>query len=165
MRRPVTCPPLRATPAEKAQFEAAAAAADLSLSAWMRQVLLRESGDGDPAALEVPVLEEAQLSIRVPVSEAELEAMKVLAKAAGISLGRWARAALRRERPQTARPSLEAQELVDQLRRIGTNLNQLTRLANGGQLGAADGRRLLEVLGAVAGTVEELEVRVVKEGR
>lgn len=166
---------IRLTPAEKAGLESAAGAESLTLSAWIRQTLFRElarlaaADIGEPPARpslgQVEAEAETPASIRVPVSETEFETAKTLARAAGLPVGRWARLVLRGQQPREHRLAVGDQELVDQLRRIGTNLNQLTRLANGGQLGAADGRRLLEVLDAVAERVGEVETRVVEQVR
>jgi hypothetical protein len=165
---------LRLEPREKEGLEAAAAAEDLTLSAWIRQTLFRELARRAAAAEEsesawaggassvgsVP-LERSSAVVRVPVSEAELAVMEGLARGAGLSVGRWARRVLRGER---AKPSavVADPELVQQLRRMGVNLNQLTRLANGGQMGAADVRFLLEVLAGISGKLEEVEARLVR---
>ncbi len=159
---------LRLEPREKAELEAAAEAEDLTLSAWIRKALWRElagvaATEGEAPSMSVGSVPLARSSsvVRVPVSEAELAVMDDLARRAGLSVGRWARLVLRGER---TKPSAEVvdPELVRQLRRMGVNLNQLTRLANGGQMGAADVRFLLEVLSGVLGKLEEVEARLVR---
>lgn len=170
--RTTTCL-VRLTAVEKAEFESAADAEALTMSAWIRQTLLREVARRAGADLEqVPVTPPLRrvdaetntpASIRVPVSESELETVRTLSRSAGLPVGRWARLVLQGQQPRDHRLAVGDQELVDQLRRIGTNLNQLTRLANGGQFGAADGRRLLEVLDTVANTVGEIETRLIQQ--
>ncbi len=160
---------IRLTPTEKAGIEAAAAGEALTLSAWIRQTLFRELARRAAAALEeslagVELERETPASIRVPMSESEFATAQAIARRAGLPVGRWARLVLRKERP-ASQPTLAAQDLVVQLRRLGVNLNQLTKLANGGQMGAADVRFLLEVLAGVSGKLDEVEARVVEGGR
>lgn len=161
---------IRLTPTEKAGIEAAAAAEALTLSAWIRQTLFRELARRAAAALEesslagVELERETPASIRVPMSESEFATAQAIARRAGLPVGRWARLVLRKERP-ASQPTIAAQDLVVQLRRLGVNLNQLTKLANGGQMGAADVRFLLEVLAGVSGKLDEVEARVVEGGR
>jgi hypothetical protein len=161
---------IRLTSTEKAGIEAAAEAEALTLSAWIRQTLFRELARRAAAALEesslagVELERETPASIRVPMSESEFAAAQAIARRAGLPVGRWARLVLRKERP-ASQPTIAAQDLVVQLRRLGVNLNQLTKLANGGQMGAADVRFLLEVLAGVSGKLDEVEARVVEGGR
>lgn len=150
---------LRLTVAERERYEEAAQRAGLTLSSWVRHTLAENDPGVDavePGGVLQAPLEPARQSLRVPVSVAEAEELKGIAAAAGMPLGSWARLALRGQRPRQQR-SVADQALLEQLRRIGGNVNQLVRLAHAGrlQIGEYDSlTRELEAVRTILGTVE-----------
>lgn len=82
---------------------------------------------GDPAAVR-------RATIGVRVSAAEYAALRTTAAQMGMSPAQWLRtAALTRRLPPPPVPAANREQYVA-LGRMATNLNQLTRLANAGQL-------------------------------
>ena len=82
---------------------------------------------GDPAAVR-------RATIGVRVSAAEYTALRTKAVQMGMSPAQWLRtAALTRRLPSPPVPPVNREQYVA-LGRLATNLNQLTRLANAGQL-------------------------------
>ena len=103
-----------------------------------------------------------RLSVRV--TEAERAAIDRRAAALGVKSSAWVRAALRDElhagRAEVARihaaarvapaaVSPEVGRAIEQLRRVGANLNQITRRVNAGEVDGVDAGALADVLAAV----------------
>lgn len=103
-----------------------------------------------------------RLSVRV--TEAEHAAIDRRAAALGVKSSAWVRAALRDElhagRAEVARIHAAARvapaavppevgQAVEQLRRVGANLNQITRRVNAGEADGVDADVLADVLAAV----------------
>ena len=90
---------------------------------------------GDPAAVRVS-------TIGVRVSLSEYDSLRAKAEQMGITPAQWLRqAALSRRLPSPPVPAINRKQYAE-LARLSANLNQLTRLANGGQGVTVDTARL-----------------------
>lgn len=105
--------------------------------------------------------ERRRVSLDVRLTETEREAIRRRAQVLGVKPSAWVRGvvldALDARRDEVSRmhlaalasPQPELATAVEQLRRVGQNLNQALRAANGGDLSGLDAGLLRQVLGAV----------------
>jgi hypothetical protein len=105
--------------------------------------------------------ERRRVSLDVRLSETEREAIRRRAQVLGVTPSAWARGvvldALDARRDEVSRmhlaalasPQPELATAVEQLRRVGRNLNQALRAANGGDLSGLDDGLLRQVQSAV----------------
>ena len=95
--------------------------------------------------------------LRIRCTATEKAAWEAKATAAGISLSGLMRRSMDRVRTWTARNRQAEQERSRQLKRVGINLNQITRWANTYK-GAADTVQVLAQLRAIERALEALSV-------
>jgi len=100
--------------------------------------------------------------LRVRLNEAESSRLKEKSGAAGVQPGRWVRRLIREAlsgTPDYFEGQLEViARAAHEVGKVGVNLNQLTRLANGGRL--RDGRELKGQLAEVSRAVESLRAEL-----
>ncbi|WP_442860562.1 plasmid mobilization protein [Arthrobacter sp. zg-Y916] len=112
--------------------------------------------------------ERRRVSLDVRLTEAEREAIRLRARVLGVKPSTWARGVLldsldaRRDQisrmhlAAPAAPSPELATAVDQLRKVGQNLNQALRAVHSGEVSALDDGLLRQVQGAVDNVRESL---------
>lgn len=112
--------------------------------------------------------ERRRVSLDVRLTEAEREAIRLRARVLGVKPSTWARGVLldsldaRRDQisrmhlAALAAPSPELATAVDQLRKVGQNLNQALRAVHSGDVSALDDGLLRQVQGAVDNVRESL---------
>ena len=93
--------------------------------------------------------------LHLRLTEAEHESIRVRARLCGHTVSAFLRSTALGHRPR-AKPGRLEREAIRQLARIGNNLNQLTRHANGTRRVELS-RRLAEVLASVEATVRRLK--------
>ena len=103
--------------------------------------------------MEKPRNRKRPLRLYIYVTQEELDDIRDKAKAAGLSVGEYGRRVMRVHKVGMA-PTEEEHAMVWELRRIGTNLNQIAKKMN--VLGITPGASLLKCIG----DLEELKTTI-----